>query len=111
MIKCVKSGNWDKSYQNKTVDTFSRLKHELTVAKVQQGEILLHDNRLVIPKDLQSKVIAIAHQSHLGIVKTKQLLREKVYFPGIDRKVEELCQGCIPCLAATPMKQSEPLQM
>ena len=111
VIQCVKSGSWDKSYQNKTVYTFCRLRHELTVAKVQHGEILLHDKRLVIPKDLQSRVVKIAHQSHLGIVKTKQLLREKVYFPGIDKQVEELCQGCIPCLAATPMKTSEPLQM
>ena len=111
VIQCVKSGSWDKSYQNKTVDTFCRLRYELTVAKVQHGEILLHDNRLIIPKDLQSRVVKIAHQSHLGIVKTKQLLREKVYFPGIDKQVEELCQGCIPCLAATPMKTSEPLQM
>ena len=111
VMQCVKSGSWDKSYQNKTVDTFSRLKNELTVVKVQHGEILLHENRLVIPNELQTRVIELAHQSHLGIVKTKQLLREKVYFPGIDRKVEELCQSCIPCLAATPMKTSEPLQM
>ena len=74
VVKCVKSGIWNKSYENKTVDTFSRMKNELTVVTVQHGEILLHDNRLVIPKDLQSRVIALAHQSHLGIVKTKQLL-------------------------------------
>ena len=65
----------------------------------------------VIPKDLQSRVIALAHQSHLGVVKTKQLLREKVYFPGIDKQVENVCQGCIPCLASTPKKTIEPLQM
>ena len=111
VVKCVKSGIWNKSYENKTVDTFSRMKNELTVVTVQHGEILLHDNRLVIPKDLQSRVIALAHQSHLGIVKTKQLLREKVYFPGIDKQVENVCQGCIPCLASTPKKTFEPLQM
>ena len=79
--------------------------------KVQRGEILLHDNRLVIPKNLQPKVVELAHQSHLGIVKTKQLLREKMYFPGIDKQVEVFCKGCIPCLAATPKKTPEPLQM
>ena len=62
----------------------------------QHGEILLHDNLLVIPKDLQSRVIALAHQSHWGIVKTNQLLREKVYFPGIDKQVENVCHGCLP---------------
>ena len=78
---------------------------------MQRGEILLHDNRLVKPKNLQPKVVELAHQSHLGIVKTKQLLREKMYFPGTDKQVEHFCQGCVPCLAAIPKKTSEPLQM
>ena len=41
-------------------------------------------------------------------MKTKQLIREKVWFPGIDKKVE----SCIPCLACGPSPaQREPLSM
>ena len=65
------------------------------MAKVQHGELLLQDNGLVIAKDLQSRVIKIAHKSHQGIVKTKQLLREKVYFLESIKRLEELCQGYI----------------
>jgi hypothetical protein len=65
--------------------TFSKLRYELTLVPVNDSEILLHDKRIVIPKDLQMRVIDLAHEGHQGIVKTKQLLREKVYFPGIDR--------------------------
>ncbi|GFR63238.1 Pol protein [Elysia marginata] len=32
-----------------------------------------------------------------SIVKTKQLIREKVWFPGIDKLVEEHLKGCVPC--------------
>ncbi|VDI15407.1 Hypothetical predicted protein [Mytilus galloprovincialis] len=74
-------------------------------------EIILHDNRIVIPKDLQMRVIDLAHEGHQGIVRTKQLLREKVYFPGIDKLVEQTCKSCIPCLASTPKNVFEPLQM
>ena len=66
--------------KNKIVDTFARLRNELTVAKVQHGEILLHDNRLVIPKELQSRVIRIAHQSHIGIVKTNNCCEKRYIF-------------------------------
>ena len=81
------------------------------MVKAQCGDILLHDNRLVIPKDLQLRIIGLARQSHLGIVKTRQLLHEKVYFPGIDQQVEDLCQVCIPCPTTIPKKSAEPLQM
>ena len=39
-----------------------------------------------IPKRLQGKVIKIAHEGHQGLVKTKQLLRSRVWFPKIDDK-------------------------
>ena len=78
---------------------------------VNDGEILLHDNRIVIPKELQTRVIDLAHEGHQGIVRTKQLLREKVYFPGIDKLVEKTCKSCIPCLASTPKTVFETLQM
>lgn len=94
-----------------TLDTLSRLRYELTVVPVNDGEILLHDNRIVIPKDLQMRVIELAHEGHSGIVRTKQLLREKVYFAGIDKLVEKVCKACIPCLASTPKTVYEPLKM
>lgn len=49
----------------------------------------MQESRIVIPRQLQDKVISLGHKGHKGIVKTKQLLREKVYFPGIDQQVEK----------------------
>jgi hypothetical protein len=111
VITAVKTNKLKKSYVSSTLDTFSRLEYELTVVPVSHGEILLHDNRIVIPKDLQMSVIDIAHEGHQGIVRTKQLLREKIYFPGIDKLVEKTCKSCIPCLASTPKTEFEPLRM
>lgn len=102
VITAVKTNKWEKSYVNSTLDTFSTLKYELTVVPVNHGEILFHDNRILIPKNLQMRVIDITHELHQGIVRTKQLWREKVYFPGIDKLVEKTCKSCIPCLASIP---------
>lgn len=112
VIQSVNTGTWTNCYgENSTIDTLARCKNELTVFKHENGELLLHETRIVIPKSLQKKVISIAHEGHQGIVRTKQLLREKVYFPNIDKLVEETCKSCIPCLAATPSYIPEPLQM
>jgi hypothetical protein len=94
VISAFKTNRWDKSYENSVLDTFSRLCYELTPVPVNNdSEILLHDNRIVTPKDLQMRVIDLANEGHQGIVRTKQLLREKVYFPGIDKLVEKTCKS------------------
>ena len=112
VIQNVKSGTWTNRYgENGTLDTFSRCKNELTVYMHENGDVLLNENKLVIPKSLQRKVISIAHEGHQGIVRTKQLLREKVYFPYMDKLVEETCKNCLPCLASTPKHTPEPLKM
>lgn len=111
-IQNVRTNSWQTSYKsNSILDTYSRCKNELTVVTLNKGTVVLHGTRLVIPKSLQQKVINIAHEGHQGIVKTKQMLREKVYFPGIDQLVEKTCKSCIPCLAATDKTTHEPLQM
>ena len=39
------------------------------------------------------------------------MLREKIWFPRIDKLVEECVAEYIPCQATTQVKNSEPLQM
>lgn len=61
------------------------------------GRILLRGNRIVVPVSLRPKMIELGHEGHLGIVGTKQNLRSRVWWPGIDAQVEnyvKLCQGC-----------------
>ena len=55
----------------------------------------------------------LAYSGHKGIVKTKRFLRDSVWFPGIDRMVEEVVKGCLPCQAANhdPKPVCEPLHM
>ena len=62
----------------------------------------------MIPTSLQQRV---AHEGHQGIVKTKKLLREKVWFPGIDRMVMKMISYCIPCQANGQENHPEPLQI
>ena len=72
---------------------------------------MLKSDRLVLPAVLQERIVYIAHEGHLRIVKTKALLREKVWFPCMDEMVETKINACLPCQIVTPVYITEPLQM
>ena len=85
-------GNWTKT---KETHPYFCVKDELTATE----SLLLRGSRIVIPASLQSTTLQLAHEGHQGIVRTKQLLREKVWWPGIDKDVEHLIRSCTSCQA------------
>ena len=56
---------------------------ELTIL----GKLILRGTRLVIPKSLRARVLDLAHEGHQRVVKTKQRIRSKVWWPGIDNEL------------------------
>ena len=87
-----------------------KVRHELSYNDTDK--ILLHGTRIVVPAALQERAVILAHVGHQGIVKTKALLREKVWFPGINQRVETLVKNCITCQASEhPKMNKEPLIM
>uniref|UniRef100_H2ZXD0 Gypsy retrotransposon integrase-like protein 1 n=1 Tax=Latimeria chalumnae TaxID=7897 RepID=H2ZXD0_LATCH len=89
--------------------SFERVKTELTLGT--DGGFILQGNKLVIPKKLQKQAVELAHEGHQGLVKTKALIQEKVWFQGINKMVEEKVQSCHTCQTATPETKREPLVM
>ena len=110
----IQSGRWDSKPH---IPNFNQTLYE-AYAKVQSdlstdfnNGVILRLDRLVIPSSLQDQAVRLAHEGHQGITKTKALIREKVWFPGIDSLVERQVRSCIPCAAVTPSDKREPLQM
>ena len=62
-----------------------------------------------MPKSLQQRAIDIAHETHLGLTKTKALIREKIWFPNIDKMVKDTVDRCIACQAVSRTSPPEPL--
>jgi hypothetical protein len=70
----------------------------------------MRGNRLIIPETLQEKSIRIAHEGHQGITKTKSLLRKKIWFPGMDKKVEEIIAKCLACELNDTSSYAQPIK-
>jgi transposase InsO family protein len=81
------------------------VRDELTVTN---DGLLLRDNRILIPASLQNHVVKIAHGGHLGVVKTKQLLRQHVWFSGLEGLVDRAVRSCQECLANTKVDSATP---
>ena len=111
VISRIFTGRWKGLQQRYDIQPFIRVKDELTIVTTSEGSILLCNNRIVIPTTLQQRVVNIAHEGHMEIVKTKQLLREKVWFPAMNNLVESTLAQCLPCLASTPCNNTEPIRM
>lgn len=66
---------------------------------------LLWGARVVIPESLRSKTLKLLHANHPGIRVTKALARSHVWWPNIDKYIEQMvknCRKCIEVQAAPP---------
>ena len=114
VIEAIETGNWETARQHRQVNTTAfeairKIRRELSVT--ESGRLVLRGTRILIPRELQQRAIDLAHLGHQGMVKTKALIREKVWFSGIDILVENTIRNCMACQVATPTVTREPLKM
>ena len=73
------------------------------------GQLVLRGTRIIIPEKLKQRVLALAHEGHLGMVGTKQNLRSKIWWPGMDKAAERYCRTCHGCQTVAKPDPPEPL--
>ena len=73
---------------------YYNVRDELSVA---DDNILLRGKNVVILASLIDQVVALAHEGHQGIFKTKELLRSKVWFLQMNDIAETAVRRCFAC--------------
>ncbi len=79
------------------IQPYARVKHELSC---WNDTCLARGHCAIIPAKLRGRVLTMAHEGHLGIVKLKQRCRDLVWWPGLDKDIEQLVRDCAPCLVS-----------
>ena len=74
------------------------------------GHLVLRGTRIIIPQSLRPRLLALAHEGHLGIVNTKQNLRTKEWWPGMERDAEKHCRACHGCQIVSHADPPEPIR-
>ena len=107
VLEVMQSGCWQAALSDSSLRPFYNVRDELCTDA--DHSIVLRGWRIVLPQSLQQQAINLAHQGHQGLVRTKQLLRQKVWFPRIDQMTADTVKACIACQATTPEHHSEPI--
>lgn len=89
---CLIEGKWDSAPRS-----YLPVRNELTFI----GHVILRETRFVVPQSHRKRVVSLAHEGHLGVVKTKERLRVNVWRPGMDRDAERSCAECYGCQLVT----------
>ena len=74
--------------------------------------LILRIDRIIPPESMREKIIQIAHkQGHLGISKTKEMVRRKYWFPAMNHRIDTVVSTCFNCQIATNTQHTEPAKM
>ena len=98
---CLISGNWETAPK-----PYVWVRNELTYI----GQVILRGTRIVIPNILRKRVLELAHEGHQGVVKMKERLRSKVWWPGVDKDAERKCRECYGCQLVTKATVPPPVK-
>ena len=99
--KAVETENWDK-----TLRDYEPFKNEIHTHK----EMILRDSRIILPVSLRALALDIAHQGHPGVVTMKNTIRAKLWWPGLDKDINEKVKTCKPCTMLAKDYPMEPMQ-
>ena len=100
--KCINGTSWDQLVYKKCLPCRGKL--------CAIGQLILRGTRIIIPKRLRPRVLTLAHEGHLGIVGTKQKLRSKVWWPGMEKDAEKHCKTCYGCQLVSRPEPREPVR-
>ena len=71
-------------------------------------DLLLYDERLVIPVNLRMDMLNKIHHGHLGMTKCRARAQQSVWWPGLSLAIQDLVGNCQTCKEQLPDKR-EPL--
>lgn len=88
VIEAVQTGKWTDE-----VASWKTVEEELYVS----SEILMKAGAAVVPASLRERAMQIAHIGHPGATAMRSILRERVWWPRMDRGVEDFVRQCLSC--------------
>ena len=100
----IENNDWNLleklNFDNETFNLLKRYrKFKDTLTINLDNDIILKDNRIILPEIFHKTSVKLAHIGHQGIQKTKALLRSKVFFVGMDNAIKNKITNCVPCQA------------
>ena len=88
---------------DQTLQPYFAKRWELSVS----DNILLWNDRVIVPESLREFLLNDLHYEHTGVVRMKRLARRYMWWPRIDRDLEQVCAQCPECQAEARLPAKE----
>lgn len=101
LIECINNNKWSQE----DLKDYAPFRLELS----NVNNLVMRGTKLVIPKCLRSRMCQLAHEGHPGQSMMKRRLRERCWWPGIDKDAVKTCETCEGCQLVQTTNPPEPM--
>ena len=107
LVKVAVTG-WpeDKKNLHPLITPYAEFQEEISYT----DGILLKGQRVIVPKSMQKEALQVLHDGHQGMVNSKKLARDLMYWPGINKEIEQMISQCINCQEHRRAQTKEPME-
>ena len=91
VLRYTKTG-WQPTEED-VLKPYQQRSQEITVER----DCLLWGTRVIIPVKYQSQILKELHREHPGCSRMKRLARSYVWWPGMDKDIENIAKSCHSC--------------
>ena len=74
------------------------------------GQLLLRGNRFIMPESIWKHTIALTNEGHQGMTRIKARLREKGWWPDMNKQIELLVKAWHPFQLGGARSKTEPIR-
>ncbi|XP_026054529.1 uncharacterized protein K02A2.6-like [Carassius auratus] len=71
--------------------------------------LLFKGEKIIIPHALRAEMLERIHTGHMGIERSKQRARDILFWPGMNKQIEEMVERCTTCLERRKSNAKEPM--
>ena len=71
--------------------------------------VVFYSQRIFVPSSMRAEMITRVHEGHLGIEKNKRRARMCIYWPGMNKDIENVVNACDTCCKFRDKIRREPL--
>ncbi|XP_062589262.1 uncharacterized protein K02A2.6-like [Saccostrea cucullata] len=96
---------WPAHVEDSDLQPFFDRRNELTLEK----GLLMWGMRVVIPDKFRGRLLLELHDEHLGMSRTKALARGYLWWPYLDRDIEDMVERCSACASTRNTPKESPL--
>lgn len=100
VLEALQTDEWHQELK-----LYQSLKPSLSI---EEG-IILNDSSIILPESLRITALELAHLGHPGMTAMKSILRQRVWWPGMNNAVEHFCKSCQSCVLTSQQHPPAPM--